>query len=125
MRDWRGEVLFIDARKLGTLVDRTRKEFSDGDISKIAETYHAWREGKDFDDLPGFCKAAKLEEIRSHNHVLTPGPYVGAADVEDDETPFPERFAALQSTLESQFADAERLTRLIRERLASIGPDPA
>ena len=64
LRDRRGEVLFIDARKLGTLVDRTRKEFSDEDIAKIAGTYHAWREGKGYEDVPGFCKAAKLEEIR-------------------------------------------------------------
>jgi type I restriction enzyme M protein len=121
LRDRRGEVLFIDARKLGTLVDRTRKEFSDEDISKIAETYHAWREGKHYADTPGFCKAATLEEIRGHNHVLTPGRYVGAADVEDDDVPFSERFSVLQARLEEQFASADKLTATIREKLMRIG----
>jgi type I restriction enzyme M protein len=123
MRDRRGEVLFIDARKVGTLVDRTRKEFSDGDIAKIAATYHAWREGKGYEDMPGFSKLAKLEQIRSHNHVLTPGRYVGAADVEDDDVPFPERFRALRAKLEEQFAEADLLTATIRNRLLGIGVD--
>jgi type I restriction enzyme M protein len=101
MRDRRGEVLFIDARKLGTLVDRTRKEFSDADVAKISGVYHAWREGKGYEDVPGFCKTAKLEEIRGHNHVLTPGRYVGAADIEDEDVPFPERFALLKKKLAS------------------------
>jgi type I restriction enzyme M protein len=73
LRDRRGEVLFIDARKLGTLVDRRRKEFSENDIAKIAGVYHTWREHKGYEEIPGVCKAAKLEEIRGHNHVLTPG----------------------------------------------------
>ena len=114
LRDRRGEVLFIDARKLGTLVDRTRKEFSDDDVAKIAGVYHAWREGKGYEDVPGFCKSAKLDEIRGHNHVLTPGRYVGAADVEDDDVPFAERFAALRAKLEEQFAEADKLTATIR-----------
>src|SRR5436190_308788 len=121
LRDRRGEVLFIDARKLGTLVDRTRKEFSDDDIAKIAGVYHAWREGKGCEDVPGFCRSGKLEEIRGHNYVLTPGRYVGAADVEDDDAPFTERFAALKEKLEDQFASAEKLTATIREKLAGIG----
>src|SRR6516165_6123298 len=69
LRDRRGEVLFIDARKLGTLVDRTRKEFTDNDVAKTAAIYHAWREGNGYVDVPGFCKSARLDEIRSHNHV--------------------------------------------------------
>jgi type I restriction enzyme M protein len=89
-------VLFIDARKVGTLVDRTRKEFADDDIAKITDVYHAWREGKGYVDVPGFCKAAKLDKIRGHNHILTPGRYVGAADIEDDDVPFPERFSLLR-----------------------------
>ena len=120
MRDRRGEVLFIDARKLGILVDRTRKEFSTDDIDKIAAIYHAWREGKSYENVPGFCKAANLEEIRSHKHLLTPGRYVGAADIEDDDTPFPERYAALQTTLDEQFAQGDKLSATIRERLAQV-----
>jgi type I restriction enzyme M protein len=120
MRDRRDEVLFIDARKLGTLVDRTRKEFSDDDIAKIAGTYHAWREGKGYDEVPGFCKAGTRNEIKGHDYVLTPGRYVGAADLEDDNVPFPERFAALRAKLESEFADADKLRSAIRERLAEV-----
>lgn len=122
-RDRRGEVLFIDARKLGHMVDRTRKEFSDEDIAKIAGTYHAWRGEKEagtYADVPGFCNAAGLEDIRAHHHVLTPGRYVGAADAEDDAAPFEERFAALQTTLEAQFAEADTLTATIREKLAGV-----
>lgn len=126
LRDRRGEVLFIDARKLGALVDRTRREFSDENIAKIAHTYHAWRGEKDagtYEDVPGFCKAATLDEIRGHTHVLTPGRYVGAADVEDDDVPFVERFAALRKKLEEQFAESDRLTATIRSKLAGIAVD--
>jgi len=120
LRDRRGDVLFIDARKLGFMVDRTRKEFSDADIAQISETYHAWRLGEGYADVPGFCKSASLEEIRSHGHVLTPGRYVGTEAAEEDETPFAERFAALQEQLEAQFAEAEELTATIRARLAGL-----
>jgi type I restriction-modification system DNA methylase subunit len=119
----RGAVLFIDARKLGFMVDRTRKEFSDADIANIAGTYHAWRGETDsgsYEDVPGFCKAATLEEIRGHGHVLTPGRYVGAADIEDDEVPFAERFDILARTLEAPFAEADSLTTRIREALARV-----
>lgn len=122
-RDRRGEVLFIDARKLGHLVDRTRREFSDEDIAKIAGTYHAWRGEKDageYRDVAGFCKSASLEEIKEHGYVLTPGRYVGAEATEDDDTPFEERFAALKEKLEGQFTEAERLTATIREKLAEV-----
>jgi type I restriction enzyme M protein len=123
MRDRRGELLFIDARKLGTLVDRTRKEFSDDDIAKIAATYHAWRGEPDagaYVDVPGFCKAVKLEEIRSHNHVRTTGRYVGAADAEEDDVSFTERFAALKTILERQFTECDQLSKVIRERLSEL-----
>jgi type I restriction enzyme M protein len=122
-RDRRGEVLFIDARKLGTLVDRTRKEFSHEDIARIANTYHAWRGEKSagpYADVPGFCKAAKVEEIRGHNFVLTPGRYVGAADIEDDDVPFAERFVALRAKLDSQFAEADKLAATIKRKLAAV-----
>jgi type I restriction enzyme M protein len=122
-RDRRGEVLFIDARKLGILVDRTRKEFTDEDVAKIAGIYHAWREGKGYHDVPGFCKSAKLEEIRGHNHVLTPGRYVGAEDVEDDEVPFSERFASLRAQLDEHFAASEILSDAVRTKLAAVIPN--
>ncbi len=122
LRDRRGAVLFIDARKLGHMVDRTRKEFSDHDVSRIADTYHAWRLGEGYDDIPGFCKSASIDEIRSHGHVLTPGRYVGAEAVEADDVPFARRFAALQDKLEEQFALADQLTATIRERLAAVMP---
>ena len=120
LRDRRGEVLFIDARKLGFMVDRTRKEFSDADMAQISETYHAWRLGEGYADVPGFCKSASIEEIRGHGHVLTPGRYVGAEAAEADDVPFAERFADLQETLEEQFALADQLSATIRERLAGV-----
>ena len=92
LRDRRGEVLFIDARKLGAMIDRTRKEFIEADMAQIAETYHAWRLGEGYADIPGFCKSASLDEIRAHGHVLTPGRYVGAQAAEEDDVPFIDRF---------------------------------
>ncbi len=120
LRDRRGEILFIDARKLGHMVDRTRREFDDDDIAKIAGTYHAWREGEDYEDIPGFACAAGHDVIAGHGYVLTPGRYVGAEEAEADAIPFPERFAALRATLEEQFAESARLTEVIRERLADV-----
>ncbi len=122
-RDRRGEVLFIDARKIGHMVDRVRKEFSDEDITKIAETYHAWRgepEAADYEDVAGFCKAATLEEIRGHSHVLTPGRYVGAAAAEADDVPFEERFVEMKETLTEQFAEAEELAAVIQAKLEGV-----
>ena len=123
-RDRRGEVLFIDARKLGHMVDRTRKEFSDEDIARISGTCHAWRGEPDadaYEDEPGFCKAATLEEVRGHNHVLTPGRYVGAAAAAADDVPFEERFAELKETLAEQFGEAEDLGALIQAKLEEVG----
>ena len=122
-RDRRGEVLFIDARKLGHMVDRTRKEFSDEDIAKIADTYHAWRGesgANPYEDVAGFCRASTLEEIREHNHVLTPGRYVGAAAAEADDVPFDKRFAELKETLAAQFAEAGELNALIEKNLEKV-----
>ena len=123
LRDRRGEILFIDARKLGHMVDRTRKEFSDADIEKIARAYHAWRgegEAGAYGDVPGFCKSATLEEIKGHGYVLTPGRYVGAADVEDNDTPFAERFLALNAKLEEQFETASDQQAQIRRLLSRV-----
>lgn len=123
LRDRRNEILFIDARKLGYMVDRTRKELSTSDVQKIAVSYHAWRGEVDagpYSDLPGFCKAITLAEIKFHDYVLTPGRYVGAADIDDDGVSFVERFAALQGKLDGQFTDAEKLGAAIRGALAKV-----
>src|SRR3990172_3523792 len=111
-RDRRGETLFIDARKLGTLVDRTHKELTDEEITRIASTYHAWRGEKAagrYEDVPGFCKSATLEEIRKHGHLLTPGRYVGAEAQEDDGEPFQEKMQRLTATLRQQQAEVAQL----------------
>ncbi|MGI0492936.1 type I restriction-modification system subunit M [Alkalinema pantanalense CENA528] len=123
LRDRRGEILFIDARKLGYMVDRTRREFSDEDVAQVAETYHCWREGSGYEDVPGFCKSATLEEIRGHNYVLTPGRYVGAAAAEEDDVPFEERMAELTAKLAEQFKESARLEAAIRENLGGLGYD--
>ena len=122
-RDRRGEVLFIDARKFGYMVDRTRKEFSEEDIARIAGTYHAWRGEPDanaYEGVPGFCKVATLDEIRGHSHVLTPGRYVGAAAAVADDAPFEERFAELKETLAAQFAEAEEQSAFIQSKLEEV-----
>jgi len=122
-RDRRGEVLFIDARKLGHMVDRTRKEFSDEDVARITSVTRAWRGEPGagaYEDEQGFCKAATLEEIREHTHVLTPGRYVGAAAAKADDMPFEERFTALKETLAEQFAEAEELSALIQTKLEEV-----
>lgn len=122
-RDRRGEILFIDARKLGHMVDRTRKEFSDEDIAKIAGSYHSWRgesEADIYEDVPGFCKAVTLDEIRDHSHILTPGLYVGAAAEEADDLPFEEQFADLKEILAEQFAHGEELSALIQQKLGAV-----
>src|SRR3989441_8907993 len=108
-RDRRGQVLFIDARKLGSMVDRTHRELTDEDIARIANTYHAWRgekEAGEYADVPGFCKSATVEEIRKHRHVLTPGRYVGAEALEDGGEPFEEKMQRLTATLRKRQAEA-------------------
>ena len=123
-RDRRGEVLCIDARKLGHIVDRTRKEFSDEDITQIVRSYHAWRgrsAAEIYKDVAGFCRATTLEEIREHDHVLTPARYVGAATAEAGDAPFEERFADLKKTLSKQFTEAEELSALIQKKLEEVG----
>jgi type I restriction enzyme M protein len=123
--DRRGEVLFIDARKLGTMVDRTHRELTNDDISRIAGTYHAWRGDKDaskkYEDVPGFCKNAILEEIRKHAYVLTPGRYVGAEATEEDAEPFEEKMRRLTVLLHEQFAESEKLEETIIANLKKLG----
>ena len=123
-RDRQGETLFIDARNLGTMIDRTHKELTADDIAEIARTYHAWRgEAKDggYADVPGFCKAATLPEITANDYVLTPGRYVGAAEIEDDGILFEEKMAELTQTLYQQMAESERLDAVIRKNLEALG----
>ena len=123
-RDRRGQVLFIDARSLGHLVDRTHRGFSDADIAKVADTYHAWRGEPDADaykDIPGFCKSATLDEVKAQDWALIPGRYVGMAPPEADAVPFPQRFAELRQTLHLQFKEGEKLSKAIRQRLAKVG----
>ncbi|WP_282755955.1 type I restriction-modification system subunit M [Desulfuromonas thiophila] len=166
-RDRKGETLFIDARNLGTMVDRTHKELTAADIAEIARTYHAWRgvPAPDFDsdsvgadlracpglsvwadlrvcpdkqgehigsplrelnanayaDVAGFCKSATLEEIRANDYVLTPGRYVGAAEIEDDGIPFEKKMTDLTQTLYRQMEESEKLDAVIRKNLEVLG----
>jgi type I restriction enzyme M protein len=125
-RDRRGQVLFIDARKLGRMVDRTHRELTDEDIQKIADTYHAWRgekEAGEYRDVPSFCKSARLEEVRQHGHVLTPGRYVGAEAQADDGEPFEEKMQRLVAQLAQQQAEARRLDEAIWKNLRELGYD--
>ena len=123
-RDRRGEILFIDARKLGRMVDRTHRELTGEDLSRIADTYHAWRGGEGADeyaDVPGFCNSAALEEVRKRGHVLTPGRYVGAEAQEDDGEPFQDKMKRLVGQLREQQADAEELDTTIAANLKELG----
>ena len=123
-RDRRGEILFIDVRKLGHMVDRTRREFADEDIARIAATYQAWRGEPDadvYEDIPGFCRAATRAQIKEHNHVLTPGRYVGAAAQEDDGEPFAEKIVRLVAQLKKQQEGGARLDAAIAKNLTKLG----
>jgi len=123
-RDRRGEALFIDARKMGTLVDRVHRELTDEDVARIAGTYHVWRGDKGagtYADVPGFCSSAKLDDIRKHGHVLTPGRYVGAEAVEDDGEPFGKKMQRLVAQLHEQQAEAAKLDSVITGNLKKLG----
>jgi type I restriction enzyme M protein len=133
--DRRGETLFIDARKLGTLIDRVHRELTDADLQRITSTYHAWRgnlpspagrragdEGNPgYVDIAGFCKSATTAEIAAHGHVLTPGRYVGAEAVEDDGEPFEEKMPRLVAELHGQFAESAKLEQAIKANLRELG----
>ena len=123
-RDRRGHVLFIDARRLGRMADRTHRELTDEDVARIADTYHRWRGEKEvgeYADVPGFCKSSPLEEVRKHGHVLTPGRYVGAEAQADDGEPFEEKMRQLAATLREQQAEAARLDAAIAASLRELG----
>jgi len=118
--DRRDKVLFIDARNLGYLVNRRTRDFTDEDIARITETYHAWRTSADgYQDVPGFCKSVTLDEIREKDYVLTPGRYIGLAEDEDDFD-FTERFSKLKAELDEQMQEEARLNDLIRENLSRL-----
>jgi type I restriction enzyme M protein len=150
LRDRRGHVLFIDARKMGVLVDRTRRELTDEEVQKIADTYHAWRgenkrsdvsvqaneraanvklqsggrsqkDAGEYADVPGFCKSASMDDIRKHGYVLTPGRYVGAAEQEDDGVPFEEKMLRLSAQWREQRTAATKLDAAIEANLKELG----
>jgi len=123
-RDRRGQMLFIDARKMGYLVDRIHRDLSEEEIARISRSYHAWRGEKEagkYEDAPGFCKSATMEEIAAHGYILTPGRYVGAEDVEDEDEPFEEKMKRLAARLDNHFAEGARLEATIRASLRRIG----
>ena len=121
-RNRRGEILFIDARNLGTMIDRRHRILTGDDIRKISETYHAWRgELPDYKDVKGFCRSVKLEEVRLQNWVLTPGRYVGTEEQEDDKEEFDEKMKKLTSELLDQFKKSRNLEDEIRKNLERIG----
>ncbi len=123
-RDRRGEILFVDARALGRMADRTHRELTDDDIARIAGAYHVWR-GEDgagaYADVPGFCRSAPLAEVRQHGHVLTPGRYVGAPPQENDGEPFEDRMKRLAAQLREQQAEGARLDAAIGKNLKALG----
>lgn len=147
-RNREGETLFIDARQMGSMISRTNKELTNEDIAQIAATYHTWRgenkaiadiqvdvetdaqpdskanvnvNAKGYQDIAGYCKSATLEEIKSNDYVLTPGRYVGAADIEDDGISFETKMTELSKTLYNQMQQAEALDIAIRKNLEALG----
>jgi type I restriction enzyme M protein len=126
-RNRKGEVLFIDARKMGTLVDRVRRDLSADDVAQISDIYHAWRGQSEaierrgeYKDVSGFCYSASLDDIKTHDYVLTPGRFVGAEDELDDGVPFEEKFEALKVKLSEQFDKGSKLANTILKNLQNI-----
>lgn len=123
-RDRQGETLFIDARQMGSMISRVHKELMTDDIAEIAGTYHAWRGEKDagkYEDKAGYCKSASLEDIKANDYVLTPGRYVGAAEIEDDGIPFEVKMSELSQTLYQQMQEANKLDAVIKQNLEVLG----
>ena len=121
------ETLFIDARKMGTLIDRVHRELTEEYLAKIGGTYHAWRGDRisgtpvGYEDVAGFCKSATTDDIVAHGHVLTPGRYVGAEEVEDDGEPFEETMPRLVAELNAQFSESAELEKAIKANLKGLG----
>jgi type I restriction enzyme M protein len=121
-RNRQGEVLFIDARNMGQMVDRRHRKLTEEDVQKITSTYHAWRgEAGKYEDVKGFCKASKLDEIRKHEHILTPGRYVGAEEAEEDAESFEEKMKRLTGELSEQFKKSQDLEEEIRKNMGKLG----
>jgi type I restriction enzyme M protein len=122
-RDRRGNVLFIDARQLGTMVDRTHRELSDDDLAKVARTYHAWRgeAGADaYEDISGFCATTTIAQIAEHRFILSPGRYVGSEETEDEDEPLQERIERLTTELLAAFDEGTRLQTSVRTVLGLV-----
>ena len=123
-RDRRGNTLFIDARKLGTMIDRRHRLLTNEDIAKVSSAYHSWRgEEENYEDVPGFCKSVKIDEIKSDNYVLTPGRYVGSEEQEDEDEEFQEKMLKLVKELNQQMEEARRLDGEIKKNLERIGSE--
>jgi type I restriction enzyme M protein len=127
LNDRRGEVLFIDARNLGTLINRTERILTDEELARIAGTYHAWRgtgsareQGFAYENIPGFCYSATLEEIRKYDHILTPGRYVGSAEVDDGDEPIAEKIDRLTKELFAHFQESARLEQVVRAQMEGL-----
>ncbi len=128
LADRRGDILFVDARSMGTMADRTERVLTDDDIARIAGTYHAWRgtaaarqAGLTYEDIPGFCYSASLADVRKQDHILTPGRYVGAAATDDaDREPAAEKIDRLKKELLAHFDESARLERVVREQLGRL-----
>src|SRR5438309_1266306 len=123
-RDRRKQTLFIDARKMGHLVDRVHRDLSNEEIGRIVATYHAWRGEKDsgeYADNPGFCKSATIDEIGAHSYILTPGRYVGSQEAEQDDEPFDARIKRLAANLNEQFENSDKLQNVIRRNFEILG----
>jgi type I restriction enzyme M protein len=122
-RDRRGELLFIDARQLGYMKDRVLRDFTLEDVKRVADTFHAWQHGEGYEDVAGFCYSASLADVRKHEHVLTPGRYVGAEAQEEDGEVFADKMARLTAQLAGQFAQSAKLEEEIKKNFAGLGYD--
>lgn len=122
LRDRRGEILFIDARMMGRMVDRTHRELTEEEIARIADTYHCWHKGASaYSDEPGFCRAVRHDELKEHDYVLTPGRYVGAPQKEDDGEPFKNKMGRLVKELRAQQEESAMLDKAIATNLSKLG----
>jgi type I restriction enzyme M protein len=128
LADSRGQVLFIDARAMGTMINRTERVFTTEDIARIAGAYHAWRGTAsaraaqlDYEDVPGFCHSATIDEIRKQDHMVAPGRYVGTADTDDsDNEPITDKVDRLTKELLANFDESARLDRIVRAQLEHL-----